>query len=212
MHRLRRYLIGEKLPPLEPTRREKIWFVSYGILASIYRVVVTVGIILYIASNLFFLGMAMAAAVAVLWVVTPLVKLAKYIFSVSNGVRCPCVVEPVERHTLRAEWPAFIGEVHAQDGNVVVKGQVLVTLRNEQLDFQIRQLEGKVAGVQARVRRFETSDPATAQAELYALNMLLKDLETLRGRREVEGAEEGRVAAVGHRVHEGRGVDDRHGA
>lgn len=209
---LRRQVIGEKIPPPEGTPRERAWYLGYGILSLIYRTIIVVGIILYIASKLFFLGLAMAAVVAALWIITPLVKLMRYLFydsgtrpvrwraagvfggvllalglsfgvlPVSNGVRVPCVIEPVERFVLRAEWPGFISEVRAHDGQHVRQGDVIVVMRNEELEYQVRRMAARIEESAARLRMLQTRDLAAAQAEEFNLAMLKKDYETLKSR------------------------------
>ena len=88
---VKKYLIGEKIRPQSRPLREKVWFFIYGPLSAVYRLVIVGGILLYIASKLFFVGLVMAAVVAALWIVTPLVKLLKYIFfdKATQPVRAP---------------------------------------------------------------------------------------------------------------------------
>lgn len=61
------------------SRGEKIWFVVYGIASTIYRVVICVGILLFIADKLFLLGFVLAVAAVVAWVLVPLGKFVRYL-------------------------------------------------------------------------------------------------------------------------------------
>jgi putative peptide zinc metalloprotease protein len=209
----RRYLFGERVPPSTDRGREKRWFLSYGVLATIYRCFIVTSIILFVASKLFFVGVAIATGVAVLWVVTPLVKLIRHVFfaretrhvrlravavftlvvaglvgllgmlPLAASVRAPCALEPHEQVVLRAKWPGFVSEVNVRDGDAVYEGQVLAVLANEELDTQITSLELDVASSRARLRRFETAHQAAAQAEAFRLGMLQQDLATLQERK-----------------------------
>jgi len=213
LHLVKRNLIGEKIPPLSTPPREKLWFFIYGPLSAVYRLVIVGGILLYIASKLFVVGLIMAAVVAALWLVTPLVKLLKYIFfdkatqpvrgraiavfaltvaalvvlvglvPIDTSVRTPCVVEAHEERTLHAEWPGFLSEVLVKDGDHVARGQLLAVARNEELDFSIRRQEATIEEAAARLRSLETSDLAAAQAEVDHLVGLNKDLDVLLDRR-----------------------------
>ncbi len=209
----RKYLLGEKVRPQAEARYEKAWLIGYGILASIYRLFIVTVIILYVASRFFVLGLAIALVVAVLWVATPLVKLAKHIFfdrstaevrgravgvfglgaaivlfsvgviPVSSSVRCPCVLEPHEQQVLRAEWPGLLSELHVKDGGHVERGQLLAVISNQELDLQLRVQELRIEESLARLRSLQTTNLAAAQAELYQLEMLRKDLAVLQERK-----------------------------
>ena len=61
------------------SRGEKIWFVLYGIASTLYRVVICVGILLFIADKLFLLGFVLAIAAIVAWVLVPLGKFVRYL-------------------------------------------------------------------------------------------------------------------------------------
>lgn len=210
LYLVRRYLFGERTTLMLDSSREKAWFVGYGILSGLYRVFVVVGIILFVASKFFFVGAAMALAMAVVWVLTPLAGAIRYVFfdkavqskraravgvfflaaallglivgvvPVSTAVRAPCVLEPAEQSVLRAEWPGFLCEVSVKDGDKVRKGQLLAVAANEDLDLRIQLQELKVTECLARLRRLQTRDVAAAHAEEYRLGMLERDLDVLR--------------------------------
>ena len=210
---VRRYLVGEKVPPVTQSRYEKAWFIGYGVLATIYRSFIVVVIILYIASKFFVVGAAIAVVVAALWLFTPLVKLVKYVFfdrrtatvrgravgvftltvamllllvgvlPVATSVRCPCVLQPEEEQVLRAGWPGFLSELYVKDGDRVAKGELLALISNEEVDFQVRRQELTIEESAARLRGLQTRDVAAAQAEAYRLEMLRRDLAALQERR-----------------------------
>lgn len=213
MYLLKKHVVGQRIPPMTNPRHEKAWFLAYGVLSAIYRSMVVVGIILFIASKLFAVGLAMAAVVAALWVATPLVKLLKYLLfdkttrpvrarAVGVGllgacagavllgivpapasVRAPCALEPYEQRVVRAEWPGFFSEVYVKDGDRVQKGQLMAVITNEELDFNILRLRQEIEASKARHRMYETQQQAAAQAEEYHLGMLSKDLETVLARK-----------------------------
>jgi len=210
----KRYLVGDRVPVNTDSRREKVWFVCYGVAATIYRCFVVVGILLFIASRLFFLGVLLSVLVACLWVLVPLWKMLKYIFfdkatrpvrlravgvfallaaavgyllggvPLSSAVRAPCALEPLEEEVVRAEWPGFLSQVNVRDGQRVSKGQVLAVLANEELDFELLRKELQIEESQARLRRLAVANLSAAQAEEFRLGMLRKDLAALRERKD----------------------------
>ncbi len=205
----KRYLIGERLPPSTDPPDERFHFVWYGIAATCYRFFIMTMIILFVASKLFFVGVAMALIMSALWVLTPVVKMVKYIFfdpatrpvraravivfaaglllavillggiPFPNAVRAPCAIEPREMDYLRAAEPGFVREVYVRDGDVVKEGQVLAVLFNEDLEYRMRIKRYDIARAQARLRKLEMEHMASAQAIAYQLGVFQQDLAEL---------------------------------
>jgi len=67
---------------------EKFWLLTYAIASSIYRVFISIAILLFIADALFFVGAIMAAAAIVTWVFVPLGKWMKYLATSGELTRC----------------------------------------------------------------------------------------------------------------------------
>ena len=79
-HMLERYGFGyrQSSSPAE-TVREGSFLAGFGVLSAIYKVIVFVGIVLFVADKLFLAGLVMAAVCVFAWMVVPLVRLIKYI-------------------------------------------------------------------------------------------------------------------------------------
>ena len=77
---VRKYVYAVRAP-LSPARSgdEKPWLVLYCVAAFIYRIIISVSIILFIANQLFVVGMALAIATLIGWLVVPLVKFGHYL-------------------------------------------------------------------------------------------------------------------------------------
>lgn len=187
----KRYLVGERVALNTDLSREKVWFLCYGVLATLYRCFIVTGILLMIASKFFALGVALAVLVAILWILNPFSKLLKYIFidkvtrpvraraigvftglvaavvlllgavPIDSAVRAPCALEPAEQAMLRAEWPGFLTDVRVSNGQQVEAGQLLATLSNELLDHGVRRMELAVQESRARLRRLEATGNPT---------------------------------------------------
>lgn len=61
-------------------RGEAVWFIVYGLMALAYRMVVTFGIALFVASHFFFIGVLLAVASLVGAVVWPVLKGLSFVF------------------------------------------------------------------------------------------------------------------------------------
>lgn len=76
----RRYAFGVK--SARTTARsatERLWLFVYAITSGIYRVVISVNIVLFIADKLFFLGVFMAVGAIVGWVLKPIWSFVRYL-------------------------------------------------------------------------------------------------------------------------------------
>ncbi|MCG3180801.1 MAG: hypothetical protein BIFFINMI_03164 [Phycisphaerae bacterium] len=70
-----------RAPDPSHSRGEKAWLVVYAVASTIYRVFICVAILLFIAARFLMLGVALALAAAVAWVLVPLGKFAHYLLT-----------------------------------------------------------------------------------------------------------------------------------
>ncbi len=61
------------------TRGERIWFVFYGIASTIYRVFICARILLFVSQRFFLVGVVLAGAAVITWVLVPLGKFVHYL-------------------------------------------------------------------------------------------------------------------------------------
>ena len=86
---IKRYVWGVKQPrnPAH-TPGERAWLFVYSLASTVYRVFISVAILLFVADALPFLGALLAAAAAVAWLVVPLGRFLYYLASSSELARC----------------------------------------------------------------------------------------------------------------------------
>jgi putative peptide zinc metalloprotease protein len=177
--------------------KEAGWYVVFGITSGIYRVIVFGGVLLFVADQLLFLGVLMALACAISWIIVPSFKLVQYLgtspkldrvrpraIGVTAGLlaviilllgvvpwpshfRAPGVVQAQERSVLVNNVDGIVARVLAQPGHRVSPGQPLLELDNEELRFELRSVRARVAEVEARLRRALTETNADL-APLYS--------------------------------------------
>ncbi len=94
----------------------------------------------------------------------------------------PGVIEFSSRTVLRSESAGFVNRVLVEDGEVVIEGQSLVELRNEELERELHDLELSIEQSRLRERlAVEQHDTASVQVEQQQRDSLQKRLAERRG-------------------------------
>ena len=200
-HMLERYGFGyrQSSSPAE-TVREGSFLAGFGVLSAIYKVIVFVGIVLFVADKLFLAGLVMAAVCVFAWMVVPLVRLIKYIamgphlarqrarvaavslgtlalivgffgfFPFPNHFRAPGVLEAAAYERVANDAPGYVAAVLTPSGAVVEAGMPLFELSDPGLDFVIHAAEAERQETLVYLQR--------------ALSQQVSDVEPLRRRLE----------------------------
>ena len=179
-HLVERYLFGYK-DSESPTQsmKEKSWLTVYGILSNIYRIVVFVGIILFVADKFLLLGLLMAVVCLVSWLVVPVYRLINYLLTsprltrtryraivtssgilsiitlflmswpISNQFRAPGVLETKEYVRVINKTNGFLDKIYVPTGTYVKKGTELLGFINKELDYEINVAKAQLAETEA---------------------------------------------------------------
>jgi putative peptide zinc metalloprotease protein len=143
---------------------EQAWMLVYGIASFLYRTVICVAILLFVADKLLLLGTVLAAGAVIAWVVVPLGKFLKYLASsqelsrtrgravlstllvvaaacvavglvpAPDRVRIDGVVEPVEMAIVYAGEDGFARELLPSGADVKPDGATSATRENPELE------------------------------------------------------------------------------
>ena len=170
MYLVQRYALGleSRSPVTAPGERR--WFIGYGVTAFIYRISLSIGICLFVATEYLFIGIALAVWAAFMQLILPVLKGLKFLltdarlrnkrvraysastvaFAATFGVlfvlqfpdvtQVRGVVWPVDEAIVRAETECFLQTVLVPNGAQVTPGQRLVGCDDELLDSQLRVL------------------------------------------------------------------------
>ena len=191
---LERYLLGiSEVERPEASRAERAWFLFYGLASTVYRILVTVFIALFMASQFFFIGVLLAIWAVAAMAILPVVKalrhllanprlrkrrarslaitgglgfgLAVFLFAVPMPYRSH--VEGVlwlpEEAMVRASANGFLREVLVTPGSQVAQGDPLIQSNDPTLIAQLRRSEAKVAELQAEYAAQFVADRGKAQ-------------------------------------------------
>jgi putative peptide zinc metalloprotease protein len=192
-HHLARLLLGSRsdLPSHAPSERKWMWLYAPASLA--YRLLLSLGLVLWLGGQWLLLGVAAALFMGFSVVLKPLVGWAQqamnaaqpgaelarlrlrlalcagavvvavFVLPLPLSTVAPAVVWLPENAQVRPEVEGFIAELPRPDGAQVQPGDVLVKLHNPELLSQFEQLNSRLEGL--RVEQFQQllRDPNAAQ-------------------------------------------------
>ena len=196
---VQRYAFGvEEIAAAPADRREKAWLLFYGAGSTLYRVLVTLGIALFVAGQFFFIGVLLALWAVVSMMLLPLGRTLRHLAApqlVAHRPRVAAVtggfvllllgllfVLPAPFHTLaegvtwlperaqvRAEQEGFVERVLVRSGTAVRTGELLLQLRDPRLAAQHAQ-------TQARVDELEIAHGVQLRVDRAAAGLVLEQL------------------------------------
>ena len=195
------YGLRDAEPP-RATARERAWFIGYGILSTIYRVIVTLSIALFVATQFFFIGVVLALWAVATMVVMPLGKAVAHLASPALALHRRRAVSvtlaavgtvvvllfavPLPMHTMaegvvwlpersqvRAGHEGDVARIVATPGATVRRGDLLVLLDDPGLRAQRNEAA-------ARVQELDVSHAAQLAADRAQAGVVLEQLERER--------------------------------
>lgn len=191
------------------------WLMAvYGLLAMPYRVFVAVAILLVIASKYLTLGVALAVAMAVVWLVYPIVKTAGFLVSdpkleghrgraisvtlaalalvlgpillvpLPTPTYAVATVEPARMGGLRTLEGGVLSELLVHPGDRVQAGQLVARLENPALAAELEAMRARQE--QARTQYRAALERPLAEQEEFRQAVIVVDAQVARLERRVE--------------------------
>lgn len=196
------------------TESERKWLFTYAIAASIYRLLVCPTILLVVMDRFFFIGAILAASAAAAWLVLPLARFIRYLFTSPELMRnrqralltslgavagvltaLGSIPAPdsayaggiVEAERLAEMHTAVDGFVEkcAPSGSTVVAGSVLLTLRNAELNANRASLDSRKRLTQTR-RQIALRDRDVVGMQTLDAQIATLDRQALRVEQDIE--------------------------
>ena len=192
---IRKYVWGvRRAQTTAHTSGERWWLAVFAVASTAYRVLICIGIVLFVASKLFFVGVILATMAVVTWVFVPLGKFARYLAThgeldrvrgravastlgflaaiiVGIGLipapdryRIDGVAEPAQLAFVHAKTDGFVREIVAPSGRKISKNDRLLVAENPALVSKRQQLQAELDQMHARKRLAETEDIAAARS------------------------------------------------
>lgn len=172
---------------------ERFWFVVYAVAAWVYRIVVYVGISLFIADQQFLLGVAILLFAAIAWIVAPVLKGAQYVLTspelsghrprailtttlaigalaiaiglppAPDHVRVTGVVEPTSFAVVYAGANGRVRSMTPEGALVQTAGEPILVAENEELAARQIMLAAELERLEVESRIGLAEDPARRQ-------------------------------------------------
>jgi putative peptide zinc metalloprotease protein len=191
---IERYALGVRDNDTPATSRsEKAWFLFYGLASLVYRVLVTVFIALFIATQFFILGILLAGWALVAMAVLPLLRGLRHLagsprlrtqrrralavtFGSVAGLVVFLVAIPMPYHShaegvmwlpeqamVRAGANGFVDQLLVESGSHVTEGEPLVRSFDPALEAKLLLAQAKEAELEAQYGSEFVADPSKAQ-------------------------------------------------
>ncbi len=192
---IKKYVYGVRNPmSTARSNDEKPWLVIYAIAAFIYRIIISVSILMFVAEQLFFIGVMMAIGGVIGWVVVPLGKFVHYLsvgpelwrtrrravlwtvgtlaavvgvlgaVPVPDRARAEGIVEPRRLAVMHAEADGFVRHV-LESGRPVRAGvDPVVIADNLEMEKLRDELIASIEEVRVQYRQAVRENPALAQS------------------------------------------------
>ncbi|KPK36234.1 MAG: hypothetical protein AMK70_03060 [Nitrospira bacterium SG8_35_1] len=209
------YIFGSK-ESVSPARtfREASWLSIFGVLSGVYRILIYITIILFVADRFLLLGMIMAVICLISWGVVPLYRFSVYLshnprisrtrpraVSISIGgvavlllflavipfpsrFRAPGVLEAAGFIHVVNDAPGYVSKVLVPTGTDVDPGTPLIELFNQELDYEIDVVGAQRQETQALIARAVNQHTAYLKPLRNRLESIEKQLKNLEEQRQ----------------------------
>jgi putative peptide zinc metalloprotease protein len=197
-----RYLLGTRDAKTPATdRREWWWLTGYGVLSFVYRMLVIVLVLEYVADQWFLLGVIFAITTLIMLVVMPFGKLFSHLSGPAvarnrtraiaaslagilvpvlllslvpwrDSIRAPGIVESISANAVAPGSPGRLVALHARNGDRVQAGQLIARLSNPELESEIRLVQHQVRETELLRNQALVASPADVQPLERRLAML----------------------------------------
>lgn len=170
---------------------------AYGLAAFCWKVLISFSLLISASVLLYGVGLILALVGAVLWLAVPIYRFFQStfasptpnyrlhrvafsavtiasvfiaLFTVLHGPArksAPAIVQFENEQIMRANGDGFLQQIHVRDGQYVQAGELLVELRNDELQTEVANLKRQIreSEIKARIHS-KSSELAKAQAEV----------------------------------------------
>lgn len=207
-----------QLYPVAKDRAESLWLAGFALLSLIYRALITLGIVVFVADQLFFVGVIMFVLSAYMWCFAPMQKALTYLrrsprlhgersraiylsggalvlllvvvgfLPIGDSIRAPGVLEATHFSRVYSAVPGRLTDIHIASGSRVQQGDLLASLINPELDWDMQATAAQLQETQAMLasaRSVHIADLNPLQRRMSVLHEKMARLQALRGQLQI---------------------------
>jgi putative peptide zinc metalloprotease protein len=192
----------------------EFWLTAFGILSSVYKMFVSLVIILFVADHYLLLGIIMAMAGILTWIINPVINLIRYLSTSTNlnqkrrraiticsgtliaflgfflyfpipcSFKAPGVLQAVEYNIPVNKINGRVIAISGNSGKHVNAGDTLLILENQELTFEIERTQAALRETQTRYLKAMQEIQADLQPISSRIDYYTKQLEQLNQNRD----------------------------
>ncbi|MCJ8345732.1 efflux RND transporter periplasmic adaptor subunit, partial [bacterium] len=196
------------------TKSEAFWLLLYGIASSFYRILISVGIALFVADQWLELGFVIIAISISMYIIKPSYGFFKYLFTdqklervrkramftsflfialitfligflpLSNNIYAPGIIHSNDYVHIFADTGGFLEKLYVSNGEKVTKGQVLLTLSNKELSFDLDTVKAQLEESYAQRKKVTKTQIADLKPLEERIEFLKSKLQLLLSKQE----------------------------
>lgn len=206
---IQKYAFGvEDIPPAQSVK-ESFWLGFYGLLSFLYRLLISIGIVLFTADEWLVLGFLMAMLTTITLIVIPAYRAITYlllsprihrnktrVYSVcsafllfilslcfipySSEIEATGIVESTHFTSIFAETNGYLQKIHVQNGQFVSQGDTLFEFSSNELTLSIQSLKAKITEEQILLAQARNENIADVDSIEKYLVVLEENLAALQ--------------------------------
>jgi putative peptide zinc metalloprotease protein len=191
---------------------EKTWLLAYGLASWLYRLFVTVLIVLWVSTKSALIGIAIGFWIFVSMIIKPIGKAVHFLltsprlgaqrlraWAITGGAaiaiiatiwlvpmplatRAEGIVWQPEQSRIRAATDGFIDRILVGDGSVVQQGDILLEMSDPALNAQHKESLANLASLEVSYQEAIVTNPVRAQSVLQEKARVMGDLNEIENR------------------------------
>lgn len=207
------YRIEQNYSPSR-TYSEGFWLLLYGMASGFYRILISIGIALFVADQWLELGIIIIIISIFMYILKPLYSFISYLFTnqkldrvrksaiasssafvllligffgfipFSNSIYAPGIIHSNDFVHIFTDTGGYLEKLYVSNGQEVEKGQLLLTLRSKELEFDIDTVKAQIAESLAQRKKVTKTSIADLQPLEERISFLKSKLEMLHNKKE----------------------------
>jgi len=193
-----KYFFKKEVFDVANNLKEKMILFFYAILSFLYKIFITIAIVVYVSSKVFALGVIFALISLYIWIINPLIKYIQYINHISNyekkerilitsllfliilislfliplpnTIKSQGVILDKDSLNLYTQNEAYLKNIYIKNAKFVNKDKILLEFENKNLSLKLQKLQSKLTQTKYLIQELKNR----ANINIYSLQKSIK--------------------------------------